>query len=758
MLDRIKPLHDLGFSILWLHPRSKRPIESAWSAGPRHGWETLQKTFRANFNVGVRLGENSKLADGNFLAVIDCDVKSDDPVHLAEMERALNQIGFEWESAPTVHSGRGNGSRHIYVKTESPLEPFLLARSHHPVKVLMPSAKKISDRDAEKLTPTELEEGWRIRPAWEISVMGSRQQVVLPPSVHPDTGREYSWSREILDENDIPLVSLVRPSKAGVTNRVPVKDSPEFREVVVDLVSAAIPDWCFDLIVRGTGLDRYNMDRSAAMYACALCLINAGFTDLEMMSVFTDPKNELAWTAYEHRKTKDRRQAADWVYKYTILKARHEKSAEKAFGDSAFVEDKKLDLLESIEQELDLVGDWREKLDRNFNNGTPKPTLKNVVLIFENVSEEKIFEFDEFNHAEIYASDPPWRDGKNSWKGREIADADLARIKNWFGEKFGFEPSLENITNGILVVSRRNTKHPVRDYLKSLRWDGVKRLDSWLVDYMGAEGPEDYVSAIGTKTLCAAVGRIMEPGCKWDYVLIFEGLQGIGKSTTCSILAGAEWFTDQIGDISNKDVVETMRGKWLIELGELTTLRKYEAEHLKHFITQRADKVRKAYARRAEEYPRQCVFIGTTNRQDYLKDETGNRRFWPVKVGAVSFSKLATDRDQLWAEAVERWLEGEALFLPRNIEDVARQMQAERMERDAWEEIIEDVLSSGDFIANEGFTLMELWNQMAKMSDIDGLKFGMPQQHRLGRCLCMMGYTKRLARRGDRVTKLWFRL
>lgn len=758
MLEKIKPLHGLGFSILWIMPKSKRPVEKDWTKLPPKSWDALKLSHKENFNAGVRLGSNSKLTNGNYLAVIDCDVKSEDPVHQKEMEKALDALGFEWAHAPTVMSGRGNGSRHIYVQTEEPLAPFRLARSHHAVKVHMPSVTKFSKKEEEELSVEEMSEGWHIRPAWEIGAMGTGQQVVLPPSIHPDSGLAYKWSKEIVGVKSLPVVTLSRDNIEQV--RV-IKDAPEFSEIVVDLVSAQIPLWCYEMIVHGKHLERYDMDRSAALYSAAMCLINAGFTDGEIMTVLTDPDYELSWVAYEHRKTKDRKSAAQWVYKYTIAKARHEKSAQKAFEGSAEITDTVLDEKGVKAQQEDMFEKgWRDtKLDRN-QFYVIKNTLKNVVTILTMYPDRNIFYYDDFYHAEYYSSTPPWGEKEMKWDDKQIIDIDLIKIKMWFAKEWGFEPSLETIATAISFVADKSKIHPVRDYLKNLEWDGTPRLNTWLRTYMKAEGPEEYLSAVGAKLLVACVARIFEPGCKWDYVVIFEGKQGIGKSTACSILGG-EWFTDTLGDIANKDVVDTMRGKWVIEIGELAVMRKHEVESLKHFITVRTDTVRKAFARKSEDYPRQCVFIGTTNRSDYLKDETGNRRFFPVKVHVVNFDKLIADRDQLWAEAFERWVDGEKLYLEKDVEKIAAEIQSSRMEHDEWESIIQDVFDktddSGPLFPSTDFRMLDLWIQMSKLSDLDGMKFNNQQQHRVGRILRMMGFEMRVIKIKGKTERRWFR-
>jgi len=196
-----------------------------------------------------------------------------------------------------------------------------------------------------------------------------------------------------------------------------------------------------------------------------------------------------------------------------------------------------------------------------------------------------------------------------------------------------------------------------------LKWDGMPRLDNWLKTYLNAEGPENYVSAIGRKTLCAMIARVFEPGKKFDQVLILEGNQGVGKSTAVRILASDPWFTDATLNVTNKDSVLTMGAVWIVELGELSGMKKADVDHLKEFISRTEDRIRLPYGKKIESFPRQCIFIGTTNNDDYLKDTTGNRRFWPVRVGACDMEALRRDRDQLLAEATFAYEMGEPLYL-----------------------------------------------------------------------------------------------
>lgn len=317
-------------------------------------------------------------------------------------------------------------------------------------------------------------------------------------------------------------------------------------------------------------------------------------------------------------------------------------------------------------------GAWLEKLDYD-RRGLIKQTMANVITVLENDPALKgHLAHNQFSGFDIVRGGLPWNERAVRW-----TNADEANLRVYLEEHYGLTGKDRIKDARTAVVTRRST-HPVREYLSALQWDGVPRLDTLIIDYLGAEDNE-LTRLMTRKHFTAAVKRIMQPGCKYDYCLIVAGPEGIGKSTLFSVMGG-EWFSDSLVTMEGTKGMEQARGGWIIELPELGSIKRSDVEQVKAYISRQCDAYRPAYGAVVEEHPRQCVFCGTTNETNFLKGDTGNRRFWVIKVDGnrkaeCTRGQLAQLRDQIWAEAVQRWKDGETLYLTGEQEKEARQRQ-----------------------------------------------------------------------------------
>lgn len=753
MLNDVKSLYDLGGAIILLHPKSKRPVGNAWQTGPRALWSYLEKNYR-DHNLGIRLGEPSRLSDGTYLIALDCDVKSQDPAHIIEMEKLLAAYHPMILNAPYVLSGRGGGSRHYYIRVKDLPASGRIGESKHKCKVKMPSVKPgQAERDA--LTSKEIADGIRIRNAWEVDLFSTGKQVAVPPSIHPDTGKEYRWGVGIKCLDDIPLVELGEaPKSLRVTNyNVKIDDT-------VDLFTLRLSDRMFALITSMQGLDDepYHGDRSRAVNAAIWALIQCGLSDVQIASVLTDSNYDLSECALDRGKG-DRKAAVKWLMPQ-IQKARVERVASDFRGE--YQGDDVLTPAQA-EAQAEAIIDWKGELKRDQSQKI-RASMYNCLLILKNVPERRVFGYDVFGDRKVYISKPPWKLSGERFN-QDITDVDYTEISRWIqaNPEFMF-PEFEpkKIRDVVHKLCMDNHFHPVRDYLKGLEWDGVKRLDTWLEYYCGAKGPRDYIRAVSRKTLTGAVARVMRPGIKFDYVLILEGKQGIGKSNVLRTLAGDAWFTDTLTGIEDKTGIECILNRWVVEVGEMGTAKKADIDVLKAFLTRQEDRARPAYGVEVKSWPRQCIFVGTTNMDEYLKDETGNRRFWPVKcTGTIKVDEIKNDRDQLWAEALVCFNAGEKLYLEDDIKTVAEIEQSARIWTDELDNKVAEFLDAQNPIENDGdlniyagFAMSELFERLPHSGQNRGSLDG-SMQHRLGKILKNRGFEKRNVSEKGIQTKKW---
>lgn len=273
-------------------------------------------------------------------------------------------------------------------------------------------------------------------------------------------------------------------------------------------------------------------------------------------------------------------------------------------------------------------------------------------------------------------------------------DTDDAIVCAWMQREVGLFVSPSALPAAVLATASRHSRHPVLDYLGGLRWDGQQRLDLWLHCLFGVEDTP-LTRAFASMFLISAVARVSNPGDKADHMLILEGDQGLKKSSgILALLPRAEWFLDDVGEIggTGKDAAERLQGKWLVEVPELDALSRAEATRVKAFVSRQVDDFRPAYGRWAQRFPRQCVFLGSTNEDHYLKDASGGRRFWPVRCTKIDLDGIRAQRDQLWAEALARYEDGGQWWLSEEIEALAREAQDDRYDADIWHERIEEYL------------------------------------------------------------------
>jgi predicted P-loop ATPase len=371
----------------------------------------------------------------------------------------------------------------------------------------------------------------------------------------------------------------------------------------------------------------------------------------------------------------------------------------------------------------------------------PRPLLANALLALHEAPEwDGVLGFDSFVLTAMALRPPPWVRTNGEWQQQAWSDRDDTLTAEWLQHQ-GIGVSDRVAAVAVQAAAQCHSYHPVRDYLASLKWDGANRLEGFAATYLGADDSA-YHAAVSRCTLVAAVARIFEPGCKADHIPILEGAQGTFKSSVLSVLF-SPWFSDDLADLGTKDAQMQMNGVWCLEIAELASMRRADIEKVNAFASRRVDRYRPSYGRHVIKAPRQCIVIGTTNSDQYLKDETGARRFWPIRCGRISLDAAARDRDQLWAEAVALYRDGTPWWLTDAAEIAAAQMeQGTRYAEDAWAADFEAFVADKSTVATAEI-LTHLGKPIEHWTQLD--------QKRVVSCLRVQGcWQRRQQREGDR--------
>lgn len=705
MLKENIPLLTAGACLHWLAPRGKNPVTENWSNVPPATEGQLRDTYRSGYNIGLRPGAWSKTPWG-YLHAIDLDIRR--PEMAKEAWDALLAMIPSARRLPSVISGSGGESRHLYFLAAKPYASAKLARSNGFDMVW--DEKK--GREVKKFH-------------WEIDLGGTGKNMVLPPSVHPETGDLYRWEREI--DFEFPSLLSVPCSTLdalGARTKTASGDEDHDLEAAFAQTPKEFSDddiWEF--------LDNlpedWVEDRSSWILVGLALHHQYGGSD-KGFSIWCDwseqsEKFDEAYAAYRWRTFKTR-QSTNPVTILTVRRAALDNKVltelslecddEDGFSEPSasasrstalsFLDDEppkttgtSVTLLDSDERPPAIVSPelpaphainenpphgWQTRLHRN-EEGQIRSTLANIRLIVTNdIRTFRVPAYNEFTQEIVVRKTPA--------KARKIRDTshDVINLTGSIWENpnpingalwtdthdnalramieapttqggYGIKVSDRDLRAAVDIAAQENHFHPIRDMLSALKWDGVPRLDRLFVDYLGAEDNEYHRES--ARLMCTgAVTRVFEPGHKFDFVVILEGAQGLGKSSFIRTLA-LHWFNELTGDPGDtKGMVELMQGSWILEMGELASMGRAEVNDMKAFVTRQVDKVRLSYDRRAREYPRQCIFMGSTNEKEYLRDTSGGRRWWPIQCnlkGMIDNHRLAREVLQIWAEAVSHY-------------------------------------------------------------------------------------------------------
>lgn len=734
LFSELTRLDALGFALHWILPNSKAPVESGWSQSPRHSLEYLKSSHRRGYGLGVVLGRKSQLSDGTYLANIDIDTKEKEA--FGEALEALEEIFPGLHSSGTPAIKTGNGIR-LLVRTYEPYGIKTIYRSERKTKVFMPT-DKAKNYDPNLLTAKEFAEGWRIRPAFEISFLGEGAQAVLPPSIHPDTQKPYVWLQDVHLLEDIELLDS-ELIKSNVFNNPAITKSAEslnFQPVDYDL--SRLQEKTIDKI-RSGNID--NQDESSALFGLLSICWDAGYSEDEILSIFTDRENAMGHVAYRHAKTSSPERAAKWLKRYNLDKIINKKK--EAFG--AIDDDLVEQMLRNHQESQELLKEQKDLLRGKDGKFKRKKTKKSDIARVPGIEYNKQGKIQaSFGNCKIllgpmlencvahntmrsaieYVAAPVWSP-EIKLNSNASTQMELIAMKETLSDQHIVDFKLQTVFEVVSAYAKRNSFHPVVQELNNLPpWDGVPRVNTWLQQHFGAvHHPDYYTGDVFRKWLLASISRTYNPGTKFDWMIILEGPSGGGKNTFIQGLCGQDsWYCSDVPNIEFKqqDAILAVNDARIVHFEELTEFNRTAINVLKKFITKTSDSVRKPYERTRETLLRPCVFIGCTNdREDYINDDTPEkRRFCPIIVGDLDFDQFKQDRDQIWAEALHMYnsatikeplyLEGQTLEYAKKL----RNKKGRKGEKDTMMTLIADHFSKfSDKFNYEKFKITDLFGR-----------------------------------------------
>ena len=694
IIERAIQLAEMGYKIFPLN--GKIPAFRSWPQIATSDIEKIKVWFQhpAPFrNIGLLTGSKS-----NNIVAVDTDVRNygddtwgtDNTPRLAESCGAIEQ------------SGRQDGGMHYFFRAP---DKFLKSR------VL----------------------------AKGVDYIANKKYIVMAPSIHPDTGHPFT-----LDKGDI-------------LNPFCLNELPDFVQAILEQhltledIHAKAPIEIKDTLELGERtnllmrLDRLNPDkgRHYQIGGWVIDAVAAGMPEPEIIS-FSE-----AWIREKGGREPQYNEMQNLA-----------KSARAGLTDGSLYVSERIDpegiaerfekkTPEEMEASKEHSNDWRNQL-RVSGSGTIQKTSYNARMILENDSKirEKLKK-NEMQETLVKLEPMPWDNPSLKFPkyGRQWLDEDTASLKHYISADYDCEMSKANIEDALMSFGQAHYFHPIKDWLLETEWDGEKRLDNWLVTVAGCEDNE-YNRTVGKMLLIGLCARILRPGVKFDEVIIFEGPQGTGKSTLCKELVSEEFFCETPGDISSKETIENSLGNWLIEIPEIESyIYRYRSSDLKRFLSTSTDTIRLPYGRRSQKILRQFLMVGTTNKTEYLVDQTGNRRYLPVQCGSdfFNFPYLKSNREQLFAEALQRYKNGESFYQDNAFTIHSMKEQRKRMLTDPWaSKISEYMLVKGEA------TVTDIWEHAFLMpsSGLDLKKSG-----RIKRGLIQLGYSEDKGSKKWRMTK-----